>query len=190
VRSSRHNPPWPAASQTYSPPSGETITRKAFKAPKGAIITRKAYKPPSRRAGYLPSVMIRYPYPLLLTLLKTRKNKEKKGKKREKKGSNRCNRYNRCLKRFAEKIPRKTVIFTPQICYIRYNLLLFQEQLQSSVRTNLIELSHPIPLTFAVNLSLVVAKPGLPHSVNCINDRNALPQQVKPLCYPSRSATL
>jgi hypothetical protein len=168
----RHNPPWPGGLADLLPPSGETITRKASRAPKGAIITRKAYKLPSRGTEYPPSVMICYPYLLLLTLLKTRKNKEKKGKKREKKGSNRCNRCNRCLKSFAEKIPENPPIFTPQICYIRYNLLLFQERPQSSIQTNLIELSHPIPLTFTVNLSLVMVSTQLTASMTGTHSHN------------------
>jgi hypothetical protein len=79
-----HNPPRPgAASQTYSPSSGATITRKASRAPKGAIITGKAYRPPIK-GGRIPTIRY-YPLPLSVITNPT-KNQKKQGKERKKEG--------------------------------------------------------------------------------------------------------
>jgi hypothetical protein len=69
-----------------TPPSGETITRKASRAPKGAIITRKAYKPPIK-GGRIPT--IRYDLLPLSVTTNLTKNQKKQGKERKKEGKKR-----------------------------------------------------------------------------------------------------
>jgi hypothetical protein len=84
-----------------SPPAGAIITRKASRASLGVKRTRKAYRP---------------------KLKNNKKGEEIRGKKRG--VTDVTDDFGKVLKKIKMK---KFSQSPPQICYIRYNLLLFQE---------------------------------------------------------------
>jgi hypothetical protein len=165
-------PPRRDASQPLLPPLQGKAIKESFQSPWRGNHNREGLQAPHQGgAEYPTSVTIRYPYLLLLTLPKTRENKEKKGKKREKKGSNRCNRCNRCLKSFAEKTPKKTFIFTPPDLLHSLQSVTF-----SGAAPIVCSNQSDRTLSFhSVNFCRKLIISHGPSSVNCINDRNALP---------------